>query len=358
MADAPLAARPASHVCLQFSAAGADRASKDSDKSLSAVQSVGKTLWLAGDESSSIERLTSDDRGNYAEHRSFDLSRYFELPGKPGEEVDIEGLACDEETRRLWLVGSHSYRRAKVKRGMSDDEALAALSYVDRQANRYLLGYLQFDADLKDITAEPSKGFALPFGKESSELVDAIRENATYAPFLDLPSKDNGFDIEGLAVANSRVFVGLRGPVLRGWATVLQLATEVIDNSTLNLSRRADGKHDLVQHVLNLGGLGIRDLCPWNENLLILAGPTMELDGPMRVFLWRNAFVHDRSRRIDGNQIEWLFDIPYGDRHDHAEGIAVVAGQGTDARLLVVYDSPGKERLHDGACYDADLFRL
>jgi hypothetical protein len=271
--------------------------------------------------------------------------------------VDIEGLACDEEKRRLWLVGSHSYRRAKVKGEMSDDQAFTALSITGRQANRYLLGYLQFDADLKDVTAEPSKGFALRFDEESSELIDAMRENATYAPFLDLPSKDNGFDIEGLAVANGRVFVGLRGPVLRGWATILQLTADVSGDNTLTLPRGANGKPELVRHILDLGGLGIRDLCAWNENLLILSGPTMDLDGPMRVFLWRNAFVHDGGRRIDGNHLERLFDIPHGERHDHAKGITVVSGPGADKRLLVVYDSPGKGRIHDGACYDADLFR-
>jgi hypothetical protein len=31
-----------------------------------------------------------------------------------------------------------------------------------------------------------------------------------------IPGKDNGFDSEGLAVADDRVFIGLRGPVLRG----------------------------------------------------------------------------------------------------------------------------------------------
>ena len=31
-----------------------------------------------------------------------------------------------------------------------------------------------------------------------------------------IPSNDNGFDVEGLAVSGNRVFLGLRGPVLAG----------------------------------------------------------------------------------------------------------------------------------------------
>jgi hypothetical protein len=41
--------------------------------------------------------------------------------------------------------------------------------------------------------------------------------------FLPLPGKDNGFDVEGLAVFGARLFVGLWGPVLCGWAVILEL---------------------------------------------------------------------------------------------------------------------------------------
>src|SRR5262249_35796287 len=46
---------------------------------------------------------------------------------------------------------------------------------------------------------------------------------------LGIPGKDNGLDIEGLAFAGmtndgaARLFIGLRGPVLRGFAAVLEV---------------------------------------------------------------------------------------------------------------------------------------
>ncbi len=38
-----------------------------------------------------------------------------------------------------------------------------------------------------------------------------------------VPGKDNGLDIEGLAVSEDRIFIGLRGPVLRGWTVILAM---------------------------------------------------------------------------------------------------------------------------------------
>jgi hypothetical protein len=361
MANEFLAARPVGHLRLRFESEGESELKIPS--SLSAVQPIGNTLWLVGDESRSVERLTSGDYTNYNVHHSFDLAAYFKLPGPSDEEVDLEGIAWDEENGRLWIVGSHSYRRKQPKPGASDEDAWKALSKTDRQANRYLLGYLELtglpvNAEGGASSVAPSKGFALPFDDTSSRLIDALSASKTYEPFLDLPSKDNGFDIEGLAVANGRVFVGLRGPVLRGWATILQLTLASHDDGTLTLERKNGDRHDYVRHIFDLGGLGIRDLCVWNEAMLILAGPTMDLGGPMRIFLWRDAFHHDRNRCIDGSRLELLFELPYGDRIDHAEGIALFQRPGEAPKLLVVYDSPAKGRLHEGSYYKADLFRL
>ena len=57
------------------------------------------------------------------------------------------------------------------------------------------------------------------------------------SPWLALPGKDNGFDIEGVAVSGERVFLGLRGPVLRGWAVVLELHPEEDGAATLGLKK-------------------------------------------------------------------------------------------------------------------------
>ncbi|MDZ7714068.1 MAG: DUF3616 domain-containing protein [Rhodovibrio sp.] len=60
----------------------------------------------------SLERLTADADGGYAEHRSYDLSAIFDLPGDT--EIDLEGLAVRDGW--VWLVGSHALKRKKPRR--------------------------------------------------------------------------------------------------------------------------------------------------------------------------------------------------------------------------------------------------
>ncbi|MNY49870.1 hypothetical protein D3C86_1853330 [compost metagenome] len=48
--------------------------------------------------------------------------------------------------------------------------------------------------------------------KVGNDLTAAIDEDHQLRGFLRIPGKDNGFNIEGLAVIGSRLLLGLRGP--------------------------------------------------------------------------------------------------------------------------------------------------
>lgn len=98
---------------------------------------------------------------------------------------------------------------------------------------------------------------------------------------LSLPGKDNGFDIEGLAVVGDRIFIGLRGPVLRGWAVIVEIEPKEDEGNVSQLKLKKIGRDDRPyrKHFLQLNGLGVRDLCVQHSDLLLLAGPTMDLDG-------------------------------------------------------------------------------
>jgi hypothetical protein len=64
---------------------------------LSAVRADGPVLWVAGDETATVERLVADDPGDprrYDGETSFRLADLVPLPGVDAdEEADIEGLA-------------------------------------------------------------------------------------------------------------------------------------------------------------------------------------------------------------------------------------------------------------------------
>ena len=350
-------------VRLQFRG---DSRSAGTHVNLSAVRSDGPVLWVAGDETATLERLVADDPAHptaYGEQVTFPLADLVDLPGGVDEEADLEGLA--RSGGFLWAVGSHSLKRKGVKDRHGDAKALQRLARVEGEANRQVLLRLPVvDADglptlVREATVDGSPVTAAGLGTAGRrDLRDLLAGDPHLGPFLPLPGKDNGFDVEGLAVVGDSVFLGLRGPVLRGWACVLELRpyADSRDPAWLRLAGFPDGS-PYRKHVLDLGGLGVRDLCPDGEDLLVLAGPTMDLDGPVRVVRWRGAATGDAAQVVGRDRLHRELDLPYGEGEDHAEGISWV-GAADSRGLLVVYDSPSAGRLDADGGVRADLLGL
>lgn len=311
---------------------------------LSAVRVDGADVWVAGDETATVERLTfRDDR--YDDQRTFHLADFVDLPAGREDEADIEGLARADGW--LWAVGSHSLKRRRVKAHHSPDRARRRLADVVREENRYILLRLPL-AGAVPVREDGTRRAEILSGA-GRNLADLIAKDPHLGPFVSIPSKDNGLDIEGIAVVGTRLFVGLRGPVLRGWAVLLEIRPESDPRRPGRLRLAPIDGRPYRTHFLDLGGLGVRDLCPYGDDLLILAGPTMSLDGPIRVLRWRPEDGPSVTHRV-----ETVVDLPHGDRHDHAEGIAVV----DDGRLLVVYDNPAAARLTPEGGVFADIVKI
>jgi hypothetical protein len=332
---------------------------------LSAVRQDGRCLWVAGDETATIERLTAsaDASGRvtgYGEQRTVRLADLVDLPAGPDEEADLEGLARSDGW--LWAIGSHSLKRKKIKQGQSDAKSRKRLASVVREDNRYILARLPLvtgDDGLPSAVAEDGGRRAALLGGHGDSLADVLGDDPHLAPFLKIPSKDNGVDIEGIAAHGDRLYIGFRGPVLRGWAVLVEIRPETHpgDPSRLRLRPVGDDDEPYRTHFLDLGGLGIRDLCPHGDDLLILTGPSMDLDGPVRVVTWPGAGKVDAPGIVPAEDLPVLGDLPYGEGDDHAEGIAVLeeTGPGGTPTLLVVYDSPSGERLTPGGGVLADV---
>jgi hypothetical protein len=351
--------KPIGTLTLQF----AQRRKKQIRDDLSAVVKDGNNLWLASDETTSVERLTRTSADIFGEHESFPLADFITLPGE--KEIDIEGIARAGDF--LWVVGSHSLARKKstdlltIKTDGSNRYFLARFPVETRDGQTALVAKASYRGD--------SRAARLAGDATGDDLTQALADDTLLAPFLRIPSKDNGLDVEGLAVIpnaadkTETLFLGLRGPVLGGWAVVIELRVEPdpSDASILHLRKLTNKRYG--EHFLKLGGLGIRDLCADGNQLLVLTGPTMELDGPVTVYRWKpgtgDEFVEEEESRLMK-----IGDLPSGHGGNHAEGICIFSVDASTQEVLVVYDTPIGEQIpsKQGQPSDvdvcADLFRL
>jgi hypothetical protein len=135
---------------------------------------------------------------------------------------------------------------------------------------------------------------------------------------------------------------------LRGLALLLTV--------DLGLSKKGNLKlKQLQKHLINLDGLGIRELLVRGDDLLILAGPTMDLDGPVRLYRLANgvaALAQAAGSEPSASpeaasailQPEYVMDLPYGNGVDHAEGMTLADALTDRPALLVAYDAPAPGR--------------
>ena len=287
---------------------------------ISGVAVDGSSIWTVSDEGRTVERLgvAADGYRLVEQVRLDDILP--DLP--PGKEADLEAL--DIANGRVWVCGSH----CRVRRKPDAEGRLNA--GFRRRPSRHALAAFQPE--------HPEDHFALPFVGDGS-LRRRLRDDAVLSAFMNLPSKENGLDIEGLAVGPGWLMLGLRGPVVDSFAVVMELAL------------RQDGQvadRAVVRHTLKLGGLGVRDLARWGDDILVLAGPVTAADGPFRIHLWQPA------RTTAPQDAQLIYAWPLG--HEHPEGLCRLDRDGRTG-LLVVYDSPNRDR-NSGSRYRADWFEV
>jgi len=349
----PAATNPIDSVRLEFDPESLT-IGKDTDirNQLSGIAVSGSHVFLACDEGCRLERLTAKSATTFSAHQVFALDKLLTLPASSKEEADIEGMDVDDGW--LWFIGSHSVKRKKPK-AESPAEIAAKLLETSRDGNRHLLARLPLVDHTPRKVDGQRQAAALGATATSSALLDAIRSanDPHLARFVDLPGKDNGIDFEGLAARGTRVWVGLRGPVLREWCCILELQLEAQDDRLLLQSANGSSYR---KHFLKLNGLGVRDLIIVGDDLLILAGPTMPHDGPSGVWRWKNGAKAGAS--ADPVAIKQVMALPQIAGADRPEGMAVIDEGPGPPSLLVVFDTPHEQRKVDAKTVLADLFRL
>ena len=349
-------------VLLEF-----DRADVDLWSKLSAIAlTPDGSLWVGGsDELQTLERLRPLSPMHYGEHQSCALPKNLNLPDPEGG-IDFKGLDYGEGF--LWFVGSYSQKRKRPKG--KPGTVFKRRTQVVREPNCYTLGRISV-SDTGDLTDKGSAMLAMgdPDNDwKGNPLMAALSKDpffrSTYgrSPSTYIPS------IKGLAVRGDRLFIGLQSSVMWGGAVrgyiplVLELRFDPTEKKELILLPVA-GKHLYRKHMLDLQGQGIRDLCWDGDDLLILGGPTLDINGHADVVRWRSPLEDVESDTADTidvpdeQLVQPMMTLPTALGNDYAEG-AMLAPCWQEPALWVVYEGPGPKRLIGDRSLLIDVFRL
>jgi hypothetical protein len=341
------------HLALDADCTGAD----DPRLDLSAAARHGTTLFLGSDEGVCIERL-SRGAAAWTGHQRFSLDAILDLDASA--EADIEGLA--ENDGWLWVLGSHARTRPKVGKAGDDRIDLSSFASLKDTRPRCLLARVPLapDPDMPD-TMRPvrvdgdRRAGILRQTRHGNRLARLMKDSPLLKPFTRIAAKEGGVDLEGIAVAGNRVAIGMRGPVIQTYAVLLEVQIVAKPSGRLTIAG------SLHKRLLELDGLGIRDLKRNGPDLLILAGPTTGLDGPCGVYRWTD-WLGDPPQNCEvvrRHRPERIIDLPFGRGDDHPEGLVLLDAANGERDLVVICDSPAASRLdHAARTVRCDRFRL
>jgi hypothetical protein len=238
-----------------------------------------------------------------------------------GKEMDIEGIEVNNDF--IYVIGSHSAKRKKVKDDKPHEENLAKFKdpNIKYEVSRDRLYRLTVD----------TKGKLQK--KEKISLRNHIEKDERLRIFGTIPSKENGIDIEGISVGpeEGTLFLGFRGPKFRGnYVPIMRLKFEDPQNN-----------HKLL--FVNLKGRGIRDMtyvpAGFLEGFLIIAGPVGDETSSYQLYHWDGKdAVPGTDRNESVGKVHLLGEIPIPP-NGKAEGLAVIQYE-TDQfyKLIITYD--------------------
>lgn len=239
-------------------------------------------------------------------------------------ELDAEGVAFD--SGHFYVVGSHGRPRhkddpAKEAKKKPENDAKAAAS---RQIFRISLPASAVDMENGEMIG---KADITP----SSVLATILADQPDLKSFYDKPLDKNGVTIEGIAVRDQQLFIGMRGPVLGTDAIVLSVAEAAVFDGRRaepELLRLALGKDTSGQPR------GVRDLVRYRNGFLVLAGPvndppeeTPVRAGDYAIYSWDGKGRPDR--RVD-------LDV-YGKKFK-PEALLPLDGNAGRVRVLLMFD--------------------
>jgi len=188
------------------------------------------------------------------------------LSGKKME-IDIEGVAAAPEEHCYYVTGSHGVGKKKG----------------EFEGSR---------ASVFKIPVDPATGAILKDGIQRASLMPWAEQSAAFRDYTKKPLQLNGFNIEGLAWKEGKLFFGVRGPNVQGDTFIVETTTQSLFSSSLP---------ECTVHPLPIGeARGIRELAVVRDGFIILTGnasaeatkkfPTTQArmsDKVFELFLWQ-----------------------------------------------------------------------
>jgi hypothetical protein len=233
------------------------------------------------------------------------------------QETDIEaisfGVGC------LYIVGSHSFRRRRMRPDLSVRKNLQRLQDIDSESSRNRLYRLPFDLKSGKL------------GKvDWIDLSKRLRKDPLLKSFYGIPGKENGIDIEGMTFRHERLYLGFRGPVLR-------------DNYVPVMVLEFERPKDYQSSFVRLDGHGIRDMAALEHGFLILSGPVNDAPGPFLLWWWDGENqVPGKGRVVQDAVMLGAVSTRGGAK---AEGLALLDESEGHAHVILVYETDAAPQL-------------
>jgi len=225
------------------------------------------------------------------------------------KECDLEGAAKIGDL--IFWIGSHGRNEAAKEKKERQVLFATKLTGVGKEAKLEIAGKV-YTKLLDDLVNDPA---LVPFD---------LGKGATLGP-----KEEGGLNIESLAADGGKLWIGFRNPKSK--------AKDALLISLLNPTEiiRGDARAKLGEPLLlDLGGLGVRDMAAWKDGFLIIAGDFVERFASgakaSRVFSWKPG--------TDPKDIGVDF-------HDLNPEAIMIMVSGDNARILILSDDgkyPGR----------------
>jgi hypothetical protein len=223
-----------------------------------------------------------------------------DLCGKPDDFSDFDGEGVAYAAPFFYVVGSHGCSRRTNEFRLSS--FILARIRVD-EAGRP--GAIESTYRLSDVLRRSSAGAA--FGKA-------------------LMTEARGLNIEGIAVLNGTLWVGLRAPLVNGQVKIVGAPVEALFAEGSQPATVEPAELELTADPDS----GVRDMAPLPDGrLLVLTGPAQEQEVPYRLFV-----IDPATKRAQ--PVGTLARVVEGGEVGKAEALAVIESE--PLTVLVLFD--------------------